>query len=36
LALSWSIGGSAIGWRTLPFVLAGMIAAVLPMVWLAS
>ena len=36
LALSWTIGGNAIGWRTLPFVLAGMVVAILSMVWLAS
>ena len=35
LALSWSIGGNSIGWRTLPFVLAGMVAASLSMVLLA-
>lgn len=34
LALSWSIGGNAIGWRTLPFVSAALLVSGVSIGWL--
>jgi uncharacterized membrane protein (DUF4010 family) len=34
LVLSWTIGGNTIGWRTLPFVVAGVVVAAVSIGWL--